>query len=103
MQPLPFSFMTKRTTRQLATKLAFYFGFPALVVSAANVYWNGSEDTSFNTAENWSADIDQTASFGAVPGASDIAIFNSAGLVDFQVGTLGANQSVAGLIFNANA
>ena len=39
--------MKKRIVRRIVTKLAIYFGCPALFVSAANVYWDGSEDSSF--------------------------------------------------------
>lgn len=69
---------------------------------AADFYWDGSSDNNWGTLANWSTVIAGGTNPGALPGASDL-IYLNANAVTTQVGTLGANRSALGLVFNVNS
>lgn len=77
-------------------------GLP-FTAAAADIYWGGNSDGSFQTLGNWWADVNRSAAAGAVPGASDVAIFNANNPVPTQITTLGAATSLQGLVFNGNS
>ena len=60
----------------------------AHVASAADQTWTGATSANWNTAGNWSG--------AAIPGASDLAVFNAASTANLGI-TLGADSSVLGL------
>lgn len=70
---------------------------------AASLYWDGSADTSWASLNNWTSDQGTEVTPGAIPGASDTAIFNFTGTVTNQIATLGSSRSVGGLIFDTNS
>ena len=81
----------------------------AAPVKAANLYWDGSGTpnvtygiTAFNGATNWSTSSSATTPDpGAVPGASDLAIFNISTLNTPVLVGLNGNRTVAGLQFSS--
>ncbi|TDU73308.1 putative secreted protein with PEP-CTERM sorting signal [Prosthecobacter fusiformis] len=70
---------------------------------AANLYWGGDVNNSFQTLGNWWTTIGRTTAATAIPGSSDIAFFNANTPLTHQIATLGANTSLAGLRFNGNS
>lgn len=71
--------------------------------TAANLYWGGNVNGSFQTLGNWWADVDRNSAASSLPGATDIAIFNAGLPVPFQINSLGGAVSLQGLVFNGNA
>lgn len=69
---------------------------------AANIYWDGSASSSWVDLDNWSTVIAGGTNPTAVPGTGDRVYFN-ASTVGNAITTLGAAQSVQGLVFNSNA
>lgn len=69
---------------------------------AANIYWDGSASSSWADVANWSTVIAGDTSPAAVPGTADRVYFNADNVIN-AITTLGAAQSVQGLVFNSNA
>jgi autotransporter-associated beta strand protein len=77
-----------------------------LPASADNLYWDfgASPDTNWFDVANWDTAADGTGGDpGAVPGAADIAVFNTSVLNTPQVAALRANVTLSGFIFNNTA
>jgi fibronectin-binding autotransporter adhesin len=89
---------TARLSFPLATALAALLAAP--VISAATLYWEGT-NASWNTNTNWStAPGADTPDPVAVPGALDDAIFNITTVNGAETVTLDANQAARSLTFN---
>ncbi|HSJ02016.1 MAG TPA: autotransporter-associated beta strand repeat-containing protein, partial [Verrucomicrobium sp.] len=71
-------------------------------VQSASIYWKGATDGSFQTLSNWFSNQAATTPAAALPGASDVAVFNADGTISFAFTTFGAATSLQGMIFNAS-
>ncbi|TLD68264.1 hypothetical protein FEM03_23700, partial [Phragmitibacter flavus] len=69
---------------------------------SADRYWGGNASGSLQDLANWWQDANETSAAAAIPGAADLAIFNTSlfGAPDNVISTLGANTSLQGMLFN---
>lgn len=75
---------------------------PTFSLHAANIYWDGGTNLAWGVAANWSTSATApTPNPTAVPGISDVAIFNISGANTDVIMGLNDFRSAQGLIFNS--
>ena len=67
-------------------------------LARATVYWDGA-GTTWNVAADWNTSATGSGGSAQIPGTGDIAVFSGSNVTTSQATTLGAAQSILGLLF----